>query len=189
MLMLKILGLLTLITGSSAAPLASVHVKFISPPHIYEHQLTTDGHNTIAQKSFLSIGRRSADFANKLSSSFFKSPVSSFAGRNPEALWPNGVFIKPVDVNDLGISSQDSSQFHSTPDFSNGLAYPDPLLLTDESAASVISHLYDRTGLFFHEIPHLRSLLRLQHERRSNGLQDNVLSSIRPQSPFYNPSL
>ncbi|KAG8038039.1 hypothetical protein G9C98_006364 [Cotesia typhae] len=79
------------------------------------------GHNTIAQKSFLSIGRRSADFANKLSSSFFKSPVSSFAGRNPEALWPNGVFIKPVDVNDLGISSQDSSQFHSTPDFSNGL--------------------------------------------------------------------
>ncbi|XP_044588493.1 uncharacterized protein LOC123267737 isoform X2 [Cotesia glomerata] len=176
MLTLKILGLLTLITGSSAAPLASVHVKFISPPHIYEHQLTTDG-------------RRSADFANKLSSGFFKSPVSSFARRNPEALWPDGVFIKPVDVNDLGISSQDSSQFHSTPDFSNGLAYPDPLLLTDESAASAIRHLYDRTGLFFHEIPHLRSLLRLQHERRSNGLQDNVLSSIRPQSPFYNPSL
>lgn len=36
-----------LITASTAAPLASVHVKFISPPHIYEHQLTTDGNKSM----------------------------------------------------------------------------------------------------------------------------------------------
>ncbi|XP_008553934.1 uncharacterized protein LOC103575779 isoform X3 [Microplitis demolitor] len=171
----KIIGLLMLITASTAAPLASVHVKFISPPHIYEHQLTTDG-------------QRSADFGNKLSSRFLKSPraltASSFGARNPEALWPNGVFVAPVDVNDLGFSSQESS--HLTPDFTNGLAYPDPLLLTDEAAVSAIRHLYGRTGLFFHEIPHLRSLLRLQQERRLNGLDDNVLGSLRPGSPFYN---
>ncbi|XP_053596050.1 uncharacterized protein LOC103575779 isoform X2 [Microplitis demolitor] len=188
MLMFKIIGLLMLITASTAAPLASVHVKFISPPHIYEHQLTTDGQNTITQKSFLSIGQRSADFGNKLSSRFLKSPraltASSFGARNPEALWPNGVFVAPVDVNDLGFSSQESS--HLTPDFTNGLAYPDPLLLTDEAAVSAIRHLYGRTGLFFHEIPHLRSLLRLQQERRLNGLDDNVLGSLRPGSPFYN---
>lgn len=38
---------------------------------------------------------------------------------NAESLWPVGVFIPPVDINDLGYSSQESR--HMTPDFSNGL--------------------------------------------------------------------
>lgn len=39
---------------------------------------------------------------------------------NAESLWPVGVFIPPVDINDLGYSSQESTR-HTTPDFSNGL--------------------------------------------------------------------
>lgn len=38
---------------------------------------------------------------------------------NAESLWPVGVFIPPIDINDLGYSSQESR--HATPDFSNGL--------------------------------------------------------------------
>lgn len=38
---------------------------------------------------------------------------------NAESLWPVGVFIPPIDINDLGYSSQESR--HTTPDFSNGL--------------------------------------------------------------------
>lgn len=38
---------------------------------------------------------------------------------NAESLWPVGVFLPPVDVNDLGYSSHESR--HMTPDFSNGL--------------------------------------------------------------------
>lgn len=38
---------------------------------------------------------------------------------NAESLWPVGVFIPPVDINDLGYSSRESR--HMTPDFSNGL--------------------------------------------------------------------
>lgn len=35
--------LLLAVTAASSLPLANVHVKFISPPDVYEHSITTDG--------------------------------------------------------------------------------------------------------------------------------------------------
>ncbi|XP_011315335.1 uncharacterized protein [Fopius arisanus] len=179
MLMLKILGLL--ITGAAttcAAPITTVHVKFVSPPHYHEHELTTDGGNTVVQKNFLSIGRPFPLFGDRLAGAFRTSRV--ITPENAESLWPVGVFLPPQDTNDL--SSQDA---HQTPDFSNGLAHPDPLLLTGEAAMIAVRYLYGHGELFFHEIPHVRAILRNQEERRLNRLQENILKSPRPASPFY----
>ncbi|XP_043491601.1 uncharacterized protein LOC122517227 isoform X1 [Polistes fuscatus] len=59
MLQTKALVLLSVIATIEALPIANVHVKFVSRPHVYEHGITTDGDRTIYQKSFVSIGRRS----------------------------------------------------------------------------------------------------------------------------------
>ncbi|XP_012264317.2 uncharacterized protein LOC105690799 isoform X2 [Athalia rosae] len=198
------LGVVVLLISAAsidAAPLASIHVKFVSPPHSYEHGITTDGGNTVAQKSFLSIGRRNsgAGIARQFGSR--NTPLQevqrfdngaaptahrSLRGRtispaNAEALWPIGVFLPPVDVNDLGYSARD----HVTPDFSDGLEHPDPLLLTGDEAMLAVKYIFGRGELFYNDYPHVRALLRNQEERRLNGLQGNLLSSLRPDSPFY----
>ncbi|XP_012278351.1 uncharacterized protein LOC105698572 [Orussus abietinus] len=190
MSMLKLLGLLLPIAVTTAAPLSSVHVKFVSPPHTYEHGLTTDGGNTIAQKSFLSIGRRdpakySGEFGKRIQERqgvFGHQRVVT--PENAESLWPTGLFLPPIDINDLGYSSQDTGK-HMTPDFSNGLEHPDPLLLTGEQAMLAVKYIYGRGELFYNDFPHVRALLRNQDERLANGLHGHILSSLRPQSPFY----
>lgn len=129
---------------------------------------------------------------------------------NAESLWPVGVFLPPIDVNDLSHSSQESR--HITPDYSNGLGnktflnnmkgtinctftkpiplltyleYHDPLLLTGTEAMMAVKYIYGRGELFYDDFPHVRAILRNQEERRLNGLHDHILSSLRPSSPFY----
>ncbi|VEN34907.1 unnamed protein product [Callosobruchus maculatus] len=70
-----------------------------------------------------------------------------------------------------------------SPDFSNGLDYPDPYLKTGPEAKRVADYLYSKE-LFFGEIPHQRALLANQELRKLNGLPPNVLKSIRFYSPF-----
>ncbi|XP_018565183.1 uncharacterized protein LOC108906430 [Anoplophora glabripennis] len=88
------------------------------------------------------------------------------------------IYAKP---NSFGFSFEENG--YVTPDFSNGLEYPDPLLLTGLAAKRAVRYLYSRE-LFFGDIPHIRALLRNQEERRSNGLPGNRLGSLREQSPF-----
>jgi len=38
---------------------------------------------------------------------------------------------------------------------------------------------------YFHEFPHKRAVLYLNEERRENGLEQNILRSIRPFFPFF----
>ena len=186
MTMMKAMVFLVAIGATGALPLAKVHVKFVSPPHIYEHGITTDGDRTIDQKSFVSIGRRSAtggsrEYGQRLRSTnnapFYIKP------ENAESLWPVGVFIPPIDVNDLGYSSHEAR--HATPDFSNGLQYHDPYLLTGEKAMIAVKYLYGQGELFYDDIPHERALLRNQEERKQNGLHGHILKSLRPSSAFY----
>lgn len=63
-------------------------------------------------------------------------------------------------------------------------AYPDPYLLTGDAALLAVKYIYGRGELFFHDVPHARALLRNQEERRRNGLNGNILRSIRVNSPF-----
>lgn len=173
------------VAATGAMPLTKVHVKFVSPPHTYEHGITTDGDRTIDQRSYVSIGRRSTtgrpkDFGQRLPN--FNVP-RYIKPENAEALWPVGVFIPPVDINDLGYSSHESR--HVTPDFSDGLEYHDPYLITGRKAMQLVKYLYSRGELFYDDIPHERALLRNQEERTRNGLHGHILKSLRPTSPFY----
>ncbi|XP_034170959.1 uncharacterized protein LOC117600080 isoform X2 [Osmia lignaria lignaria] len=209
MITMKTVIFLVAIAATGALPLSKVHVKFISPPHIYEHGITTDGDRTIDQRSYVSIGRRSAsgnprDFGTFSYLSllfihflFFLFTLYVYTGQrvgnkgissvdikreNIESLWPIGVFIPPIDINDLGYSSRESR--HMTPDFSNGLTYHDPYLLTGKKAMLTVKYLYGQGELFYDDIPHERALLRNQEERRRNGLFDLILRSLRTSSPF-----
>ncbi|XP_015172742.1 PREDICTED: uncharacterized protein LOC107064511 isoform X2 [Polistes dominula] len=194
----KALVLLSVIATIEALPIANVHVKFISRPHVYEHGITTDGDRTIYQKSFVSIGRRSISsnpqrqFGERinidpnLQQQNFPE-IGKYATiikpENAESLWPVGVFLPPIDGNDLGHGSQQSR--HMTPDYSNGLEYHDPLLLIGPEAMMAVKYLYGRGELFYDDFPHVRAILRNQEERRLNGLHGHILNSLRPSSPFY----
>ncbi|CAL7936721.1 unnamed protein product [Xylocopa violacea] len=186
-LQMKVVIFFVAVAATRALPLSKVHVKFISPPHIYEHGITTDGDRTIDQRSYVSIGRRSAtgnpqEFGQRLRNKGNVAPVY-IKPENAESLWPVGVFIPPIDINDLGYSSRESR--HMTPDFSNGLDYSDPYLLTGKKAMEIVKYLYSQGELFFDDIPHERAVLNNQEERRRNGLHDHILKSLRTSSPFY----
>ncbi|KAK9872148.1 hypothetical protein WA026_016202 [Henosepilachna vigintioctopunctata] len=73
---------------------------------------------------------------------------------------------------------------HVTPDFSNGLEYPDPLLLVGPQAKKAATFLYSRE-LFFGNIPHTRALLNNQNLRERNGLPLHKLGSLNLQSSFW----
>ncbi|XP_017891432.1 uncharacterized protein LOC108631777 isoform X2 [Ceratina calcarata] len=175
------------VAATGAMPLTKVHVKFVSPPHIYEHGITTDGDRTIDQRSYVSIGRRSTTGSPRVFGQHLRNRPNTvptyIKPENAEALWPVGVFIPPVDINDLGYSSHESR--HVTPDFSNGLKYHDPYLITGRKAMQLVKYLYSRGELFYDDIPHERALLRNQEERSRNGLHGHVLSSLRRTSAFY----
>ncbi|KAK4886358.1 hypothetical protein RN001_002629 [Aquatica leii] len=72
---------------------------------------------------------------------------------------------------------------HVTPDYSDGLAYPDSYLITGPTAKKVAKLLYSRE-LFYSNYPHISALLRNQQIRRENGLEENRLGSLRRGSPF-----
>jgi len=77
-----------------------------------------------------------------------------------------------------------NSLLHDFPDFSNGLSYPDPYLITGLAAKRAAQYLYSKE-LFFDKIPHARNLLKLNEKRKDNGLPPNRLGSLSYNSPFY----
>ncbi|XP_012528106.1 uncharacterized protein LOC105832039 isoform X2 [Monomorium pharaonis] len=179
------------VTMASSLPLANVHVKFVSPPDVYEHSITTDGDRTIAQNSFISIGRRSAakrskdpdyNYRTNLRQNHLQQVIMSSG--NAESLWPAGVFLPPIDVNDLGYSWQEVRR--ELPDFyKSHVVERDPYLLINSEAMMAVKYLYGLGELFFNDYPHARALLRNQEERRLNGLHGHVLGSLNPRSPFH----
>ncbi|XP_012224473.1 uncharacterized protein [Linepithema humile] len=183
--------LLLTVTVAYSLPLANVHVKFVSPPNVYEHSITTDGDQTLAQNSFISIGRRSAtkriknnDYGHRtnLRQNHLQHAIPVTNSGSAEALWPVGVFLPPVDVNDLGYSWHETQR--ELPNFYKSSGR-DPYLLTGREAMTAVKYLYSLGELFFDNYPHTKALLRNQEERRRNGLHGHVLSSLNPRSPFY----
>lgn len=59
----------------------------------------------------------------------------------------------------------------------------DPNLVTGPKAHHIAKFLYSR-GLFFDQIPHDKLLYGNQELRKVNGLAENIVSSIRYNSPF-----
>ncbi|XP_014474561.1 PREDICTED: uncharacterized protein LOC106744372 isoform X2 [Dinoponera quadriceps] len=187
--------LLFAVTAAGALPLANVHVKFVSPPDVYEHSITTDGDRTLAQDSFISIGQRSTakrskdpdyNYRGGLRRNHLRQAIPVTSPENAEALWPVGVFLPPIDINDLGYSWQEAQR--NLPNLYK-LQERDPYLLTGREAMMAIKYLYGLGELFFDDYPHVRAILRNQEERRMNGLHGHVLSSLNPKSPFYRKAL
>ncbi|XP_047112671.1 uncharacterized protein LOC124789382 [Schistocerca piceifrons] len=103
--------------------------------------------------------------------------------RDPEAMWPMGVFLPPdhdLEIVHLSLDPATGQQLFSEPD-----ATPDPFLRTGQDAVQVVKYLLSLGELFFDKYPHAEVLLRHQRERLENGLAGNKLGSIRPDSPFY----
>lgn len=178
--------LLFAISTVSSLPLANVHVKFVSPSNVHEHSITTDGDRTVAQKSFISIGRRnsakrSKDLDYNYRTSLQRNHLQQvITNSDAESLWPVGVFLPPSDINDLGYSWHEVQR--GLPDFYK--LGQDPYLLTGREAMMAVKYLYGLGELFFDDYPHAKALLRNQEERRLNGLHGQVLGSLNSRSPF-----
>lgn len=97
--------------------------------------------------------------------------------------WQNGIYLNSPQYG--GVSVEIGRDGHITPDFSDGLAYPDPYLVTGGRALAIAKLLYSNE-MFYNDFPHVSALLRNQQLRRENGLEENRLGSIRPSSPFFN---
>ncbi|KAL6441504.1 hypothetical protein ACFW04_003584 [Cataglyphis niger] len=192
-LTITVVLLLLVVSMVSSLPLANVHVKFVSPSNVHEHSITTDGDRTLAQKSFISIGRRSSTKRSKdldynyrtttnLRRNYVQQTIPITSSENAESLWPVGVFLPPIDINDLGYSWHEVQR--GLPDFYK-LEGRDPYLLTGHEAMMAVKYLYGLGELFFDDYPHTKALLRNQEERRLNGLHGQVLGSLNPRSPFH----
>ncbi|XP_044254759.1 uncharacterized protein LOC123005170 [Tribolium madens] len=127
--------------------------------------------------SFIRNGRtRSSDLPGRRSRSFSFENKHFFTQSH---FWNDGDFHP--HTNSLGFEEH---RGHITPDFSDGLEYPDPYLLTGRAAKLAASYLY-RKPLFFEEINHVNALLQNQEQRRRSGLAGNKLGSLRNHLPFY----
>ncbi|XP_063224734.1 uncharacterized protein LOC134532244 [Bacillus rossius redtenbacheri] len=102
----------------------------------------------------------------------------NLVGGDPEAMWPEGVFLPPRTWDDAWAPARHRGSGGEPEDY-------DPLLLTGEDAKAFVKYIYGRGELFFDDIPHARAVLRNQEERRANRLAGNRLGSNRPTSPFY----
>ncbi|XP_050300370.1 uncharacterized protein LOC126738928 [Anthonomus grandis grandis] len=106
----------------------------------------------------------------------FSSRTDRFIHKEPDLSWKPLRGVLPLHVP--------SADVHITPDFSNGLAYPDPFLRLGPEAKLLAKYLYSKP-LFFNQIPHEKSLLYNQEERVKNGLTPHNLGSLRPGTPWY----
>ncbi|CAG7830279.1 unnamed protein product [Allacma fusca] len=90
---------------------------------------------------------------------------TSYSAHNPEALAPEGVFHPPIPT--------EASQYSEN----------DPYLADPDTAKYASQH-----PPFFSEFPHKRTVLALNERREENGLEPNLLRSIRPFFPFFEVS-
>lgn len=62
--------------------------------------------------------------------------------------------------------------------------FPDPYLLQGSEALSAVEKSKYNGELYFHDVPHIKSLLSNQQHRVKNNLKPHRLGSIRHSWPF-----
>ncbi|CAG9563232.1 unnamed protein product [Danaus chrysippus] len=95
---------------------------------------------------------------------------------DPESLWPVGLFIPPITP--LHYSPLKRSDTAKTAEIDK----EDPYLI--QGSEAVAASLRAPRGPYFHEIPHIKSLLANQQLRIKNNLTPNRLASIRKTWPY-----
>ncbi|XP_023944340.2 uncharacterized protein LOC112050323 [Bicyclus anynana] len=99
---------------------------------------------------------------------------------DPESLWPIGLFIPPVAPQRYGPHRR--SDAHVT-----GSDPEDPYLLEGSEAVAAVTKSTLHGHLYFHDIPHIDSLLANQEIRVQNNLKPHRIASIRQTWPFNRP--
>ncbi|XP_039745876.1 uncharacterized protein LOC120623742 isoform X1 [Pararge aegeria] len=99
---------------------------------------------------------------------------------DPESLWPIGLFIPPVPPQRFGsLRRADTRVSGSDPE--------DPYLLEGSEAVAAVMKSTRHGQLYFHDIPHIESLLANQDLRVKNNLKPHRIASIRQTWPFNRP--
>ncbi|KAG6450776.1 hypothetical protein O3G_MSEX006772 [Manduca sexta] len=96
---------------------------------------------------------------------------------DPESLWPEGLFLPPSSpprFSSFGRRLDDDS-------------IVDPYLLEGSEAIAAVQRAKQHGNLYFHEIPHIPSLLANQELRAKNRLKPHLIASIRHTWPYNRP--
>ncbi|CAK1551921.1 unnamed protein product [Leptosia nina] len=103
---------------------------------------------------------------------------------DPESLWPIGLFIPPAR---LEIHRRSNQHEFSNPGSNKDIVgnFLDPYLLEGSNAVAAVIKAKRHGELYFHDIPHIQSLLDNQELRIENHLKPHRLGSIRHSWPFY----
>ncbi|CAH0721579.1 unnamed protein product, partial [Brenthis ino] len=98
---------------------------------------------------------------------------------DPESLWPIGLFIPPLNPPRIGSRRSDTGK--------NDKDEEDPYLLEGSEAVAAVVKAKHHGELYFHDIPHIPSLLANQDLRIKNNLEPHRIASIRKTWPFNRP--
>ncbi|CAH2092151.1 unnamed protein product [Euphydryas editha] len=100
---------------------------------------------------------------------------------DPESLWPIGLFLPPlIPLNHGSLRRSDKEE---TDDKKN----EDPYLLEGSEAIAAVVKSTRHGHLYFHDIPHINSLIANQELRIKNNLKPHRIASIRKTWPYYRP--
>ncbi|XP_026326948.1 uncharacterized protein LOC113235467 [Hyposmocoma kahamanoa] len=99
---------------------------------------------------------------------------------DPESLWPEGLFLPPIKPLNFGSNYGQRSDDEAELDL-------DPYLIEGTEAIAAVKRAKGHGHLYFHEIPHINSLLANQELRQKNNLKPHRLGSIRQTWPYNRP--
>ncbi|XP_026746738.1 uncharacterized protein LOC113508001 isoform X1 [Trichoplusia ni] len=100
---------------------------------------------------------------------------------DPESLWPEGLFLPPINAPRFGAISNRRSEV-----LSEAEGY-DPYLLEASEAVAAVKRADGHGVYYFHNIPHIESLLANQELRIKNNLKPHRIASIRHTWPYNRP--
>ncbi|XP_046978918.1 uncharacterized protein LOC124544426 [Vanessa cardui] len=100
---------------------------------------------------------------------------------DPESLWPLGLFLPPLAARGPAALRRADSGGHA--DESSG----DPYLLQGSEAVAAVARATRHGLLYFHDVPHIESLLANQELRIQNNLKPHRIASIRQSWPYNRP--
>ncbi|XP_063530778.1 uncharacterized protein LOC134741811 [Cydia strobilella] len=95
---------------------------------------------------------------------------------DPESLWPEGLFLPPVSASRSGFGRRTDAEPETV----------DPYLVLGSEAIAAVGRARQH-GVYFHDVPHVESLLALQRLRARLRLRPHRLASIRHTWPFNRP--
>ncbi|XP_063380260.1 uncharacterized protein LOC134666884, partial [Cydia fagiglandana] len=96
---------------------------------------------------------------------------------DPESLWPEGLFLPPLGASRFGFGRRTDAEPEIV----------DPYLVEGSEAVAAVGRARQHGVYYFHDVPHIESLLANQELRALNRLQPHRVASIRHTWPYNRP--